>query len=70
MRAVFTVPVGTVGCDARYTDAGPGCMYLNVCVCGRIGNFAGRMSGSVGCAGETSAKLPRDRVGKSVWSKG
>ena len=70
MRAVFTVPVGTVGCDARYTDAGPGCLHLNVCVCGRIGNFAGRMSEFVGCAGKTSTKLPRGRVGESVWSKG
>ena len=57
MRAVFTVPVVTVGCDAKYTDAGPGRLHLNVCVCGRIESFAGRMSEFVGCAGETSTKL-------------
>jgi hypothetical protein len=44
MRAVFTVPVA-VGCDARYTGAGPGRLHLNACVCGRIENIAGRMSG-------------------------
>jgi hypothetical protein len=27
MRDVFTVPV-TVGCDARYTDAGPGRLHF------------------------------------------
>jgi hypothetical protein len=44
MRALFTVPV-TVGCDARYTVAGPGRLHLNACVCGRIENITGRMSG-------------------------
>jgi hypothetical protein len=44
MRSVFTVPV-TVGCDARYTGAGPGRLHLNACVCGRIESIAGRMSG-------------------------
>jgi hypothetical protein len=44
MRSVFTGPV-TVGCDARYTDAGPGRLHLNACVCGRIESIAGRMSG-------------------------
>jgi hypothetical protein len=47
MRAVFTVPV-TVGCDARYTGAGPGRLHLNACVCGRIESMAGRMSGDSG----------------------
>ena len=65
MRAVFTVPEAVEG-DARYTVAGPGRLHLNACVCGRIENFAGRMSGSVGCAGETSAKLPRGWVGNRV----
>jgi hypothetical protein len=26
----------TVGCDARYTGAGPGRLHLTACVCGRI----------------------------------
>jgi hypothetical protein len=69
MRSVFTGPV-TVVCDARYTDAGPGRLHLNACVCGRIESIAGRMSGDRGIRWETSAKLPRGRVGKSVWSKG
>jgi hypothetical protein len=47
MRAVFTGPV-TVGCDARYTDAGSGRLHLNACVCGRIENIAGRMPGDRG----------------------
>jgi hypothetical protein len=47
MRSVFTSPV-TVDCDARYTDAGPGRLYLNACVCGRIESIAGRMSGDHG----------------------
>jgi hypothetical protein len=47
MRSVFTGPV-TVGCDARYTDAGPGRLHLNACVCGRIESIAGRMSGDRG----------------------
>jgi hypothetical protein len=45
MRAVFTVPVVTVGCEARYTDAGPGCLHLDVCVCGRRESIAGRKPG-------------------------
>jgi hypothetical protein len=47
MRTVFTVPV-TVDCHARYTDAGPGRLHLNACVCGRIESIAGRMSGDRG----------------------
>ena len=47
MRVVFTVPV-TVVCDARYTGAGPGHLHLNACVCGRIENMAGGMSGDRG----------------------
>jgi hypothetical protein len=47
MRAVFTVPE-TVGCDARYTGAGPGRLHLNACVCGRIESKAGCMSGDRG----------------------
>jgi hypothetical protein len=47
MRLVFTVPV-TVGCDARYTHAGPGRLHLNACVCGRIESIARRMSGDRG----------------------
>jgi hypothetical protein len=35
----------TVGCDARYTVAGPGSLHLNACVCGRIESIARRMSG-------------------------
>jgi hypothetical protein len=35
-------------CDARYTDAGPGRLHLNACVCGRIESIAGRMSGDRG----------------------
>ena len=54
MRAVFTVPVGTVGCDARYTDASPGCLHLNVCGCGRIESIAGRKPGTVECARDRS----------------
>ena len=69
MRSVFTGPV-TVVCDARYTDAGPGRLYLNSYGCGRIESIAGACPVTVGCARETNAKLPRDRVGKSVWSKG
>ena len=70
MRAVFTGSV-TVGCDARYADASPGRIHLNACVCGRIESITGRMARvTVGCARETSVKLPRGRVGKSVWSKG
>jgi hypothetical protein len=46
MRAVFTVPEATVGCDARYTGAGPGRLHLNACVCGRIEIIAGHMSGN------------------------
>jgi hypothetical protein len=70
MRAVSTVPEA-VECDARYAVAGPGRLHLNVCVCGRIGNFAKRMSGSVGCTRETSSKLEagssknEDHVGRS-----
>jgi hypothetical protein len=51
MRVVFTVPEA-VEWDARYAEAGPGRLHLNVCGCGRIENFAARMSGSVGCAGK------------------
>jgi hypothetical protein len=47
MRAVFTGPV-TVGCDAKYTDAGPRRLHLNACVCGRIKSIARRMSGDRG----------------------
>jgi hypothetical protein len=47
MRTVFTVPV-TVGCDVRYTDASPGRLHLNACVCGRIESVAGRISGDRG----------------------
>jgi hypothetical protein len=47
MRSVFTVPVAVV-CDARYTVAGPGRLYLNACVCGRIESMAGRMAGDRG----------------------
>jgi hypothetical protein len=45
MRAVFTGPV-TVVCDARYTDAGPGQLHLNACVC--VESIDGRMSGDRG----------------------
>jgi hypothetical protein len=51
MRSVFTVPEA-VEWDARYAEACPGRLHLNVCGCGRIENFAARMSGSVGCAGK------------------
>ena len=44
MRVVFTVPV-TVVCDSRYTDAGPGRLHLNACVCGRVERMDMRMSG-------------------------
>ena len=54
MRAVFTVPVVTVGCDARYTDAGPGRLHLNVCGCGRIESITGRKPGTVECARDRS----------------
>jgi hypothetical protein len=47
MRPVFTVPV-TVGCDARYIDAGPGRLHLNAYICGRLESVAGRMSGDRG----------------------
>jgi hypothetical protein len=48
MRTVFTGQV-TVGCDARYTDAGPGLIHLNACVCGRIEKtIPGLMSGDRG----------------------
>jgi hypothetical protein len=47
MRAGFTVPVA-VGCDARYTGAGPGRLHLNACVCRRIESMTGRMSGDRG----------------------
>jgi hypothetical protein len=57
MRAVFTV-LETVGCDARYTVAGPGRLHLNACGCERIENIAGRIPETVGCARDTVAKLP------------
>jgi hypothetical protein len=38
----------TVVCDARFTDAGPGRIHLNGCVCGRIENIAGLVSGDRG----------------------
>ena len=73
MRAVFTVPVVTVGCDARYTDAGPGRLHLNVCVCERIESIAGRSrKGTVECARdralnyrEAGSSKNEDRVGRS-----
>jgi hypothetical protein len=43
MRPVFTGPV-TVVCDARYTDACPGLLHLNACVCRRIEIITGHMS--------------------------
>ena len=49
MRAVFTVPEA-VEWDARYADAGPGRLHLNVCGCGRIESIAGRKPGTVECA--------------------
>ena len=58
----------TVDCDARYTGAGPGRLHLNACVCGRI-EHRRACPVTIVCARETSAKLPRGRVGKSVWSK-
>jgi hypothetical protein len=67
MRAVFTVPV-TVGCDARYKGAGPGWLHLNACGCGRRESIAGRKPETIGSVRDTIAKLPRDRVGKSVGS--
>jgi hypothetical protein len=47
MRVVFTVPVA-VGCNARYTVAGPGRLHPNACVRGRIESMTGRMSGDRG----------------------
>jgi hypothetical protein len=44
MRTVFTGPV-TVGCDVRYTGAGPGRLHLNVCWCNRVEFVAEYMSG-------------------------
>jgi hypothetical protein len=38
------LPSVTVGCDARYTGAGPGRLHLNACLCG-IESIAGRMPG-------------------------
>ena len=67
MRAVFTVPE-TVGCDARYTGAGPGRLHLNACE--RIESVAGRIPETLGCARDAIAKLPRGRVGRSVGSNG
>ena len=54
MRAVFTVPGVTVGCDAKDTDAGPGRLHLNVCGCGRIESIAGRKPGTVEYARDRS----------------
>jgi hypothetical protein len=47
MRTVFTGPV-TMGCDARYTGAGPGRLHLHLCECDRLESVAGRMSGDRG----------------------
>ena len=69
MLAVFTGSV-TVGCDARYTDTGPGRLHLNACWCERIESIAGRKPKTVGCVRDTVAKLPLDRVGKSVGING
>jgi hypothetical protein len=66
MRAVFTVPL-TVGCAARYIGAGPGRLKLNACGCERR-EHSGRKPVTVECARDTSDKLSRDRVGKSVGS--
>ena len=63
MRAVFTVPGVTVGCDARSTDAGPGRLHLNVCVCGRIESIAGRKPGlSPGASRPGTVECARDRA--------
>ena len=46
---MFTVPEA-VEWDARYADAGPGRLHLNVCGGGRIESIAGRKPGTVECA--------------------
>ena len=50
---MFTVPEA-VEWDARYADAGPGRLHLNVCGCGRIESIAGRKPGTVECARDRS----------------
>lgn len=71
MRSVFTVPEA-VECDAMYAGAGPGCLHLNVCGCGRIESIAGRKPGTVECARdralnerEAGSSKNEDRVGRS-----
>ena len=62
--------LSSVGCEARYTGAGPGRQYLRACGCEREGMSA--VSGPVirRWARHASSKLARNRVGKSVWSVG
>ena len=60
----------SVGCEARYTGAGPGRPYLRTCGCEREGLSAA--SGPVirRWARHAISILARSRVGNSVWSVG